>query len=407
LQAKNFKVVIRFRPLNSDERKAQTEHCVDINANAITITKPASGSHGDGKQHTYAYDRVYSEAEDQEVVYNSAIRAVVNSSLTGYNGSIIAYGQTGTGKTHTMEGDHHGEQAGIIPRAAAHIFEHVKESSQDSSTFLVRVSFLQIYNEVVADLLDKDGLSKLDQKGYLQLREDPGGGVYVNALSEHIVKNADEIVQLLVDGSGRRAVASTKMNRTSSRSHAVFTMIVEHSEVKDGEKVVTIGKLNLVDLAGSERVKSTGITMQDGKRMDEAKNINKSLTAFGKVILALTSPGNHHVPYRDSKLTRMLQGSLGGNCKTTMVTACGPAATSYVETLNSLKFASRAKNVKNYAVVNQDMTDQALLSASAPCLLDSLAVMHVWVCVCGGEGTQCDTLPPNHPARVMALQLHA
>lgn len=243
------------------------------------------------------------------------------------------------------------------------VLEMLLQASQDDSKFLVRVSFLQIYNEVVADLLDADSLKKVDQKGYLQLREDPNGGVYVNNLSEHIVKNGAEIVKLLVDGSKMRTVASTKMNRTSSRSHAVFTMIIEHSEVKDGETIVTIGKLNLVDLAGSERIKSTGITNADGKRMDEAKKINSSLTAFGKVILALTSPGNHHVPYRDSKLTRMLQGSLGGNCKTTMVTAAGPAAKNYIETLNSLKFASRAKNVKNYAVVNQDMTDQALLSA--------------------------------------------
>jgi ankyrin repeat protein len=354
----NFKVVIRFRPMNGDEREANEARCISCNPNSITITKPT-----DQKEHTYAYDRVYAPEESQETVYNSAIKSVALSSLDGYNGSIIAYGQTGTGKTHTMEGDHTGEERGIIPRASEEIFDFVDKASQDDSKFLVRISFLQIYNEVIADLLDEDSMKKVDQKGYLALREDPNGGVYVNNLSEHIVKNSAEIVALLVKGSKQRTVASTKMNRTSSRSHAVFTMIIEHSEMKDGENIVTIGKLNLVDLAGSERIKSTGITNADTKRMGEAKKINSSLTAFGKVILALTSPGNHHVPYRDSKLTRMLQGSLGGNCKTTMITACGPAARNYVETLNSLKFASRAKNVKNYAVVNQDMSDQALLSA--------------------------------------------
>ena len=317
----------------------------------------------DNKNHKYVYDRVYDHTCSQETVYVSAIRSVVLSTLNGYNGSIIAYGQTGTGKTHSMEGDL-GEMRGIIPRAAEEVFNFIEQASKDDSKFLVRVSFLQIYCEKIADLLDKNSKQKKDTKGHLQIREDPSGGVYVNNLSEHIVKSADEIMQLLKDGSAMRTTASTDMNQQSSRSHAVFSMIVEHSETRgEGDSCVTIGKLHLVDLAGSERVKSTGISLSDGKRMDEAKNINSSLTAFGKVILALTSKGNHHVPYRDSKLTRILQGSLGGNSKTTMLTACGPASKSYIETLNSLKFASRAKMVKNYAVVNEDMTDQALLSA--------------------------------------------
>lgn len=360
-KGKNFKVVVRVRPFNSKERKAEHDSCVQVNqGKSITVTKPDTDG---AKTHNYAYDRVYDHNCNQETVYVSAIRSVVLSTLNGYNGSIIAYGQTGTGKTHTMEGDA-GDMRGIIPRAAEEIFNFVEQASKDDSKFLVRVSFLQIYCEKIADLLDKNGLKKVNDKGHLAVREDPSGGVYVNNLSEHIVKSADEIMQLLKDGSALRTVASTDMNMTSSRSHAVFSMIVEHSENRgDGESCVTIGKLHLVDLAGSERVKSTGITLSDGKRMDEAKNINSSLTAFGKVILALTSKGNTHVPYRDSKLTRLLQGSLGGNSKTTMITAAGPSAKSYIETLNSLKFASRAKLVKNYAVVNEDMTDQALLSA--------------------------------------------
>lgn len=226
------------------------------------------------------------------------------------------------------------------------------------------MSFLQIYNEKVADLLNPDSLRRLSgNDDSLNLRDDPGGGVYVEGLTETVIKSSQDALECLAKGSMMRTTAATNMNRSSSRSHAVFTITTEKSEPDGaGGVVVTVGKLCLVDLAGSERVKSTGITLADGKRMDEAKNINSSLSAFGKVVLALTSGGNQHVPYRDSKLTRILQGSVGGNCKTTMITTVGPSASAYAETVSSLKFATRAKKIKNYAVVNQDLTDQTALA---------------------------------------------
>eukprot|EP00039_Didymoeca_costata_P009289 m.122748 g.122748 ORF g.122748 m.122748 type:complete len:1176 (+) comp14429_c0_seq3:204-3731(+) len=364
-KAKNFKVVVRVRPISDKEKGRREEKCLTVdNGKAVVVSTPNLPGAG---QQAFAYDRVYDEHVDQATLYNSAMKSVVLSALDGYNGSIIAYGQTGTGKTYTIEGLS-GEARGIIPRASEEVFAYIDRCSKANSKFLVRVSFLQIYNEKIVDLLDRDKLLKRGPNGlefnHLGIREDPQGGVFVENLSEHIVRNSSQIIALLETGAQIRATAATEMNRTSSRSHAVFTIIIEHAEHHgDGESVVTIGKLNLVDLAGSERVKSTGITLADGKRMDEAKNINSSLSAFSKVILSLTTAGSHHVPYRDSKLTRILQGSLGGNCKTTLVTTIGPAKASVVETVNSLKFASRAKLVKNYAVINQDLSDQALLSA--------------------------------------------
>eukprot|EP00047_Mylnosiga_fluctuans_P022700 m.124605 g.124605 ORF g.124605 m.124605 type:complete len:1235 (-) comp9354_c0_seq1:147-3851(-) len=355
--AKNFKVVVRVRP--KLDREAGLSSCLQLQSNqVIAISKPSADESEEAKTHTFPFDRIYDESTPQLALYESCVKPVVLSILEGYNGSIIAYGQTGTGKTFTIEGGSE-EARGIIPRTSEDIFGYIENSSTGDSKFLVRASFLQIYNEHIMDLLAAD---KKPKKDHLHIRED-ASGVYVDGLSEHIVKNPGEIMALLHLGSTMRTTASTNMNRESSRSHAVFTIIVERSEKhsQDAEATVTIGKLNLVDLAGSERIRSTGVST--GARLDETKNINKSLSAFGKVILALTSPGNHHVPYRDSKLTRILQGSLGGNCRTTMITAITSAMDSYMETLNSLKFAKRAKNVKNFAIVNQDLSEQALLTA--------------------------------------------
>lgn len=356
--AKNFKVVVRVRP--HVERESGAAQCLQIQSSqVIAISKPTSEETEDGKTHSFPFDRIFDDATPQAALYDLCVKPVVLSILEGYNGSIIAYGQTGTGKTFTIEGED-GEARGIIPRTSEEIFAYIENASETQSKFLVRASFLQIYNETITDLLDAD--QRKGTKKHLHIREDVSGGVYVDGLTEHIVKGSSEILELLRLGSSMRTTASTNMNRESSRSHAVFTVIVERSEKSSEESsTVTIGKLSLVDLAGSERIRNTGVST--GARLDEMKNINKSLSAFGKVILALTSPGNHHVPYRDSKLTRILQGSLGGNCRTTMITTITSAADSYQETLNSLKFAKRAKNVKNFAIVNQDLSEQALLTA--------------------------------------------
>lgn len=372
----NFKVVLRIRPLSQKEKQSKEDVCLkpqSATVLAITKSKETFDKKSRETQHTFTYDRMYHDNEDQMTVFSSAVEPVVLSTLEGYNGSIIAYGQTGTGKTYTIEGDEDAAQQGIIPRAGACIFKHIESGGQQTDAdasktkYLVRVSMFQIYNEKISDLLVKPGkgrAAKQEQK-QLGIREDSGGDPYVDGLSEHIVKSPKEIVDLLNLGKKSRATAATVMNQASSRSHAVFTVIIERSvtDSDTGEAEVTIAKLNLVDLAGSERVNTRGdIDLNASGRLDEAKNINSSLSTFGKVVMALTSRSDTHVPYRDSKLTRILQDSIGGNCKTTLITTVTPSASSYGETLNSLKFAYRAKDVKNDAKVNLDMTDQALLT---------------------------------------------
>jgi len=293
-------------------------------------------------------------------VYNNTAREAVLSSLSGYNASIIAYGQTGTGKTYTMEGEPTPRLRGIIPRATEEIFGYIENAVSERKKFLVRASYLQIYNEVISDLLKPERTN-------LNIREDKRRGVFVEGLSEWVVRSPKEVYGLMQRGAVTRATASTKMNEISSRSHAVFIIIAEQLEyIEDTEpegqgksQAFKVGKLNLVDLAGSERVRLTGAT---GRRLEESKKINQSLSALGNVIAALTdSKGRQHIPYRDSKLTRILEDSLGGNCKTTMMAMISPALESFPESLSTLKFANRAKNIKNEARVNEDLDQRGLL----------------------------------------------
>lgn len=223
---------------------------------------------------------------------------------------------------------------------------------------MVRASYLQIYNENISDLLKTERSS-------LQIREDKKRGVFVEGLSEWAVRTPHEIYSLMQRGAMVRATASTKMNDVSSRSHAVFIMIVEQMTMNEDPssreiaKHIKVGKLNLVDLAGSERVRVTGAT---GKRLEECKKINQSLSALGNVIAALTdNKSRNHIPYRDSKLTRLLEDSLGGNCKTTMMAMISPAFEAFSESLSTLKFATRAKKIKNEARINEDVDQRALL----------------------------------------------
>mmetsp|Transcript_29510 Transcript_29510/g.28671 ORF Transcript_29510/g.28671 Transcript_29510/m.28671 type:complete len:357 (+) Transcript_29510:521-1591(+) len=307
--------------------------------------------------HSFAFDYVYGPESTQSHVYDTTAKPAVNSVLEGYNATILAYGQTGTGKTFTMEGfkyNSNDPQRGIIPRSMEEIFRYIQNLSNQSSTFMVRASYLQIYNEVISDLLKTDRSS-------LQIREDKKRGVFVEGLSEWAVRSPVEIYSLMQRGASVRATASTKMNDVSSRSHAVFIIIVEqmsmNNEVLNNQnevmKQIKVGKLNLVDLAGSERVRVTGAT---GKRLEECKKINQSLSALGNVIAALTDmKQRNHIPYRDSKLTRLLEDSLGGNCKTTMMAMVSPSFDSFSESLSTLKFATRAKKIKNEAKINEDV----------------------------------------------------
>ena len=263
-------------------------------------------------------------------------------------------GQTGTGKTFSMQGvttvPH---LRGIIPNTFHHVFDHIARTPHKK--FLVRASFLEIYNEEIKDLLIKGAKNP---KSGLDLKENPDTGVYVKDLSAYVVKSVEEMEQLMDVGNKNRSVGATLMNENSSRSHSIFTITIESSEPgPDGQDRYVSGKLNLVDLAGSERQSKTGAS---GDRLKEATKINLSLSALGNCISALVDGKSSHIPYRDSKLTRLLQDSLGGNAKTLMIATLSPASYNFEETLSTLRYANRAKNIKNKPTVNEDPKDAML-----------------------------------------------
>jgi len=312
------KVVVRCRPMNSKEQADGRKSVIDCNVplSQITISNPDAGAlSADPK--SFTFDAVYDEDSAQKAVYAETAYPLVESVLSGYNGTIFAYGQTGCGKTHTMQGRADPpELRGVIPNSFDHIFDHIKLAT--GTEFLVRCSYLEIYNEEIRDLLAADHTQKLE------LHEDPDRGVFVKDLTQVVVDSGPAIDKVMVDGNKHRTTGATLMNDTSSRSHSIFTVIIEMSALKseDGKEHITRGKLNLVDLAGSERPAKTGAT---GTRMKEGIKINLSLTALGNVISALVEGASkaRHIPYRDSKLTRLLQDSLGGNTKTVMIANCG------------------------------------------------------------------------------------
>ncbi|XP_012577543.1 PREDICTED: kinesin-like protein KIF17 [Condylura cristata] len=286
-----------------------------------------------------------------EQIYNEIAYPLVEGVTEGYNGTIFAYGQTGSGKSFTMQGlPDPPSQRGIIPRAFEHVFESVQ--CAENTKFLVRASYLEIYNEDVRDLLGADTKQKLE------LKEHPEKGVYVRGLSMHTVHSVAQCERIMETGWKNRSVGYTLMNKDSSRSHSIFTISIEIYAVDErGKDHLRAGKLNLVDLAGSERQSKTGAT---GERLKEATKINLSLSALGNVISALVDGRSKHIPYRDSKLTRLLQDSLGGNTKTLMVACLSPADNNYDETLSTLRYANRAKNIKNKPRINEDPKDALL-----------------------------------------------
>ena len=305
--------------------------------------------------HPYTFDYIFDMDSSQEEVYEIAAVPAVESLVDGYNSTIFAYGQTGTGKTYTMEGfiyDYLSPKKGLIPRAIEDIFKYIENNSNSDTTFIIRVTYLQIYNESIDDLLKPE-------KKHLSIRESQKKGLYVEGLSEWAVRSPNDIYALLERGAQCRTKASTNMNDVSSRSHAVFTIILEQMKICNGKKRFKSGKLNMVDLAGSERVKISGAT---GKQLDESRRINKSLSALGNVINALTDPKTKHIPYRDSKLTRLLQNSLGGNCKTSMIAMISPYDGSYNESTSTLNFAKRAKSIRIKASINEEVNQNALIS---------------------------------------------
>uniref|UniRef100_A0A3P8WGA3 Kinesin-like protein n=1 Tax=Cynoglossus semilaevis TaxID=244447 RepID=A0A3P8WGA3_CYNSE len=347
----NVKVVVRCRPLNQKEKMMSHKQAVTVDEIRGTITVNRLETPQEPPK-TFTFDTVFGQDSKQLDVYNLTARPIIDSVLEGYNGTIFAYGQTGTGKTFTMEGVRAvPELRGIIPNSFAHVFGHIAKAEGDTR-FLVRVSYLEIYNEEVRDLLGKDQLQRLEVK------ERPDVGVYIKDLSGYVVNNADDMDRIMTMGHKNRSVGATNMNEHSSRSHAIFTITIECSEKgMDGNQHVRMGKLHLVDLAGSERQGKTGAT---GQRLKEATKINLSLSTLGNVISALVDGKSTHVPYRNSKLTRLLQDSLGGNSKTMMCANIGPADYNYDETISTLRYANRAKNIKNKARINEDPKDALL-----------------------------------------------
>lgn len=351
--AEAVKVIVRCRPLNDREKNLNCSVVVsmDRTTGQVILLKPGSVASDAKATKTFSFDGVYFMADTTEAIYAEMAFPLVDSVVEGYNGTVFAYGQTGCGKSFSMMGiPEPASQLGVIPRVFQHVFD--RAASTTSAKFLIHASYLEIYNEEVRDLLGKDVKQKLD------LKEHPTKGVYVQGLSKHRVSSIANLEKVLELGSKNRSVGATLMNVDSSRSHSIFTIEVESSQPNAmGKEGIRVGKLNLVDLAGSERQSKTGST---GERLKEATKINLSLSALGNVISALVDGKSKHVPYRDSKLTRLLQSSLGGNTKTLMVSCISPADNNYDETLSTLRYANRAKNIKNKPRINEDPKDALL-----------------------------------------------
>ncbi|XP_033020322.1 kinesin heavy chain isoform X1 [Lacerta agilis] len=331
----SIKVMCRFRPLNEAEILRGDKFIPKFKGEETVVV-------GQGKP--YVFDRVFPSNTSQEQVYNACAKQIVKDVLEGYNGTIFAYGQTSSGKTHTMEGKLHDPQLmGIIPRIAHDIFDHIY-SMDENLEFHIKVSYFEIYLDKIRDLLD---VSKTN----LAVHEDKNRVPYVKGCTERFVSSPEEVMDVIDEGKTNRHVAVTNMNEHSSRSHSIFLINIKQENVETEKKLS--GKLYLVDLAGSEKVSKTGA---EGSVLDEAKNINKSLSALGNVISALAEGTKTHVPYRDSKMTRILQDSLGGNCRTTIVICCSPSIFNEAETKSTLMFGQRAKTIKNTVSVNLELT---------------------------------------------------
>ncbi|XP_053706341.1 kinesin-like protein KIF1B isoform X12 [Synchiropus splendidus] len=354
----SVKVAVRVRPFNSRETSKESKCIIQMQGNTTTILNPKAPKE---PAKTFSFDYSYwshTTPEDptfasQNLVYNDIGKEMLAHAFEGYNVCIFAYGQTGAGKSYTMMGKQEEGQEGIIPMLCEDLFEKINESSNNEElSYSVEVSYMEIYCERVRDLLNPKN------KGNLRVREHPLLGPYVEDLSKLAVTSYTDIADLMDAGNKARTVAATNMNETSSRSHAVFTIVFTQRKHDSETDLSTekVSKISLVDLAGSERADSTGAK---GTRLKEGANINKSLTTLGKVISALAEVSKKKkktdfIPYRDSVLTWLLRENLGGNSRTAMVAALSPADINYDETLSTLRYADRAKNIKCNAVINED-----------------------------------------------------
>lgn len=350
----NVRVVLRARPTanfaNENFQFNEGSDSIDMR-----LPKEEGAGHVNNQQESWHFkvDKVLVNSS-QESVFETCASDVVKSVMDGYNGTILAYGQTGAGKTHTMTGGHVGFQdRGVVPRCISKIYAEAAARPENNIT--IRLSYCEIYNELMFDLLTDIGVA--DQSGDLTIVEDSRGNIQVRGLSTPVAGTEEEALHTFFQGDTNRHVAEHSLNKGSTRSHVIFTIHVEsRSRVESSEKVI-FSKLHLIDLAGSERVKKTG---SDGVVLKEATYINKSLTFLEQVVVALGNKHRDHVPYRQSKLTHMLKDSVGGNCKTTMIANVWPEANKIEETASTLRFATRMMKVANEATVNVHL-DPALL----------------------------------------------
>ncbi|KAK8800778.1 hypothetical protein WA158_000103 [Blastocystis sp. Blastoise] len=342
----NIQVAVRFRPFTKDEKSLTSGppfKCNRFTNEVITVP-------GKGESVTYDFDNVFAPSTKQEEVFEKVARPVIDDMLLGYNCTIFAYGQTGTGKTYTMEGNFDDpSQYGIIPRSVNYIFQQL--SVFNPKQYHVKISFLEIYNEELYDLFDEDSSKKL------KIHEDGTNGNNCRNQLEIEVKNTNEIFEILNKALKRRKTAETNLNLNSSRSHCIFSITLELIVYEGAHEYIRNGKLNLVDLAGSECIGKSGAI---NKRAREAGNINQSLLALGRVIMALVE-NNKYIPYRDSKLTYLLRESLGGKAKTWMIATCSPSLLCYEETDNTLKYAYNAKHIKNRPAKNMEITQASII----------------------------------------------
>ncbi|XP_058647005.1 kinesin-like protein KIF21B isoform X3 [Onychostoma macrolepis] len=380
------KVSLRIRPQMAKEKIEGCHIC--------TCVTPGEPQVLLGKDKAFTYDFVFDLDAQQHQIYSACVHKLIEGCLEGYNATVFAYGQTGSGKTYTMgtgfDVTISEEEQGIIPRAVRHLFQGIQKRRLDAQSagmpqpeFKVSAQFLELYNEEILDLFDSTREPEArGRKSNIKIHEDGSGGIYTSGVTSRLVSSEEELLQCLKLGALSRTTASTQMNAQSSRSHAIFTIHLcqmrvcpqpqvngEMNGVSDGsisqpEYETLTAKFHFVDLAGSERLKRTGAT---GERAREGISINCGLLALGNVISALGDQSKKagHVPYRDSKLTRLLQDSLGGNSRTVMIACVSPSDRDFMETLNTLKYANRARNIKNKVMVNQDKTSQQISALRA------------------------------------------
>ncbi|KIX01315.1 uncharacterized protein Z518_09040 [Rhinocladiella mackenziei CBS 650.93] len=398
----NIKVVVRVRPFNSREIERHAK-CIVQMQGAQTVLQPPpdaedrlrkGGKGGADAQRTFKFDKSYwsfskgdTHYAGQDHLFSDLGVPLLDNAFQGYNNCIFAYGQTGSGKSYSMMG--YGEDAGVIPRICREMFERINGMQSDPNlTCTVEVSYLEIYNERVRDLLNPA------TKGNLRVREHPSTGPYVEDLAKLAVRSFKEIENLMDEGNKARTVAATNMNETSSRSHAVFTLTLtqRRHDVETSMDTEKVAKISLVDLAGSERATSTGAT---GARLKEGAEINRSLSTLGRVIAALADLSSGRkglkVPYRDSVLTWLLKDSLGGNSMTAMIAAISPADINFEETLSTLRYADSAKRIKNHAVINEDPNARMIRE-----LKEELAKLRSQLGGTASTGAE-ETYPPDTP----------